>query len=353
MTAIPAARADILNLVSYKAGAQIDNTIRLNANEAPVAPGSSPLNRYPEVRPSLLRDRLADLLNINAENLLVTRGSSESIDVLIRSWCRAYQDEILITPPTFGMYRVYADIQGVKVLEAPLIQPDFALAPNEVIDACTADTKLIFICSPNNPTGTLVPQDDILTIAKARAGRSIVVVDEAYIEFAGRDSLAAAIGDYPNLVVLRTLSKAHALAGARCGATVADAQVIDIMSKVLPPYSFPTPVIERVSDALTPALIEQSSAMVAGMIEERARVERKLQEIDCVVRTWPTSANFILTQFRDRGGVLKHLMDYRVLIRDFGDAPALQGCARISVGTREENDTLLGALSHFEANNDE
>ena len=352
MTAIPAARSDILALRSYKPGAQIEDTIRLNANEAPVSSGAGALNRYPEVHPFRLRDRLAELLAAEPANVLVTRGSSESIDVLIRSWCRAYEDEILVTPPTFEMYRVYADIQGVRVVEAPLTRPDFGLDPGTVLAACSDRTKLIFICSPNNPTGTLVPERDILQLADERLGRSLVVVDEAYIEFSGRASLAAAVDGRPNLVVLRTLSKAHALAGARCGVTIADTHVIGVMARVLPPYSFPTPVIERVAEALRPGNTARSAAAVGDAIAERGRLQERLDALDCVVRTWPSSANFILTRFAELKPVLRHLMQSRILIREFGDVPALDNCARITVGAREENDALLDALSRYEGKSD-
>jgi histidinol-phosphate aminotransferase len=344
MNGFPAAREDILALRSYQAGAQVDKTIRLNANEAPTRSGHSSLNRYPEVRPSVLQARLADLFGVPGANLIVTRGSSEAIDVLIRAWCRAYSSSIITTPPTFDMYRVYADIQGVAVIHVPLAPGDFRLDADAVLASRTSDTKLVFLCSPNNPTGTLIPEPDILRIADGLVGRAIVVVDEAYIEFAGRESIAKAAIGRDNIVVLRTLSKAHALAGARCGAAIAAEPLVDVMSKVLPPYSFPTPVVEAVMDALSTERLHASYAAVNDVIRERSRVRAALDDLRCVQRTWPSDANFVLARFAGLPRVLGHLLERGILIRDFGDTDTLRNCARITIGSARENDALLDAL---------
>ena len=290
MTGIPGARADILALRGYKAGAQVDDTIRLNANEAPVPRVADlALNRYPEVRPVTLQNKLSELFGMPVENLLVTRGSSEAIDVLIRAWCRAYSDSLITTPPTFEMYRVYANIQGVEMIDVPLDAADnFALDADAVIARCETSTKLVFICTPNNPMGTLVPTEDILKIARGLRGKCVVVVDEAYIEFADRASIAPAVLEHDNLVVLRTLSKAHALAGARCGAAIACEEIIDVMARVLPPYSFPTPVIDSVMQALSAERIAQSETSLADVVAERERVAARLPELESIVDTWPS-----------------------------------------------------------------
>jgi len=344
----PAARQDILDLKSYRPGAQVTDTIRLNANESPWSRPGDTLNRYPEVRPRALRNRLAELFGVPAANLIVTRGSSEAIDVLIRAWCRAYTDSLLTTPPTFEMYRVYANIQGVHLIDVPLdVQHNFALDAEAVIAKCTAATKLIFLCSPNNPTGTLIPEDDILEIVRRRSGQSVVVVDEAYVEFADRKSLATRVLDFDNLVVLRTLSKAHALAGARCGAAIACEPIIDVMSKVLAPYSFPTPVIDTVLDALTPDRLQASQAAVAAVTAERRRLSSSLSGIDCVTQVWPSQANFLLARFTNLGAIREYLLNSGILIRDFGDTHGLDNCARITIGARRENDALLAALQRY------
>jgi histidinol-phosphate aminotransferase len=347
MNGIPAARADVLGLRSYQAGVQVDNTIRLNANEAPSRDESPSLNRYPEVRPAALQARLADLFDVPAANLIVTRGSSEAIDVLMRAWCRAYSSSVITTPPTFDMYRVYAELQGASLIHAPLTADDFRLDVDGVLTNVAADTRLVFLCSPNNPTGTLVPAADILRIADGLADQAIVVVDEAYIEFAGRESIADAAIARNNVVVLRTLSKAHALAGARCGAAIAAEPLLDVMSKVLPPYSFPTPVVEAVIDALSPDRLRASRGAVAAIIRERTRVRTALDKLPCVSNTWPSDANFVLARFADLPGVLGYLRECGILIRAFGDTDRLQNCARITIGAAAENDALLGALDAF------
>ncbi len=354
MTTAPAARTDIIDLRSYIAGEQIENTIRLNANEAPVSRDLPALNRYPEVHPETLRRRMSEIFGVAKKNLLVTRGSSESIDVLTRAWCRAYTDSLITTPPTFEMYRVYADIQGVAMIDVPLDDADdFSLDVETVIASCTPATRLIFVCSPNNPTGTLVPEEDILAIARSRSGKSLVVVDEAYIEFADRDSMAKRVTEYGNLVVLRTLSKAHALAGARCGATIASETVIDVIGKVLPPYSFPSPVIDSVTAALTRDRIGESAASVAAIVGERVRVFDELQNLPCVTKAWRSQSNFILTRFSDLIAVNDHLLTRKILIRDFSAQHGLENCARITIGTPAENDALLRALTDFGASSND
>jgi len=350
MTSVPTAREDILALRSYVAGEQIEDTIRLNANEAPqshwIDGGQAALNRYPEVHPQTLRDRMASLFDMPAANILVTRGSSEAIDVLIRAWCRAYADSIITTPPTFDMYRVYADIQGVEMIEVPIrADNDFRLDTDGVLDRCTSSTKLIFICSPNNPTGTLVPEEDILKIVRGRRNKSVVVVDEAYIEFSDRNSMARKVLDYNNLVILRTLSKAHALAGARCGAAIACEEIVDVMSKVLPPYSFPTPVIDAVMSALSGDGLNQSMEAVAGIVTERDRVFEALKSVTCVAEAWPSQSNFLLVRFHDLTSAQAQLLNDGILIRNFTNVSGLENCARITIGTPAENDALLKSLT--------
>ena len=347
MTIENLARDDVLSLRGYEAAEQAPETIRLNANEAPFThdAGDPALNRYPEVRPVTLQKRLADLFGVPAANLLVTRGSSEAIDVLVRAFCRAYRDTFVTTPPTFGMYRFYADVQGVAIIEVPLARErDFAFDADALLDACTPTTKLVFLCSPNNPTGGRIARADIAKIAEARRGSSIVVVDEAYVEFATEPSLAGEVADFENLVVLRTLSKAHALAGARCGAAIASEAIISVLRRVLPPYSFATPVVASVMAALGHDRVRRSAQSVAEIVAERERLFTGLQSSPRVIRTWPSEANFLLTEFDDLAVVREMLRRRRILVRDYRDEPLLENCARITIGTAAENDALLDAL---------
>lgn len=347
------ARPDILALKPYQAGEQVSGAIRLNANEAPIAAwddaNPASLNRYPEARPFTLQNRLSALFAVAPEHLLVTRGSSEAIDVLIRSFCHAYRDAVITAPPTFEMYRVYAEIQGVEMIDVPLDdKSDFSLDPEGLLKACTERTKLIFLCSPNNPTGSLVKEADVRDIAGSRRGKSIVVIDEAYVEFSGNASLSRLVGDFDNLVVLRTLSKAHGLAGARCGVAIACADLIGVMGRVLPPYTFPTPVVDTVMAALEDDRIARSTAAIAEIVSERQRVSAALRTLGAVDKVWPSAANFILVRFRNLVATTAFLQAKNILIRDFSSYPMLDNCARITIGTRAENDALLQALATSE-----
>ena len=342
-------RPEIRNLKPYVTARQEAATVRLNANELPWSPGDSigaaSLNRYPPIRPASLQTALAALYGVPPESLLATRGSSEAIDLLIRAFCRAGLDSIIVTPPTFAMYRVYADIQGAQTIEVPLSAEDgFRMDVGRILERCEAGTKLIFVCSPNNPTGNTVPRTDIIELARERAGRSVIVVDEAYAEFNDESSLAGSIAGLDNLVVLRTLSKALGLAGARCGAVLGAPALVGWLNGMLAPYALATPVLDRVMDALSAANLDRARQAVAEVVQERNRVAAALIDLPSVTRVWPSRTNFLLARFRDLASVMRILRDRRILIRDFPQEPALAGCARITIGAREENERLLAAL---------
>lgn len=341
------ARPEISALHAYTAARQEPDTVRLNANEAPRPLGSgTALNRYPAIRPARLQERLAAHYGVPPDHLLVTRGSSEAVDLLIRAFCRAGRDSIVIAPPTFGMYRVYADIQGARTLSVPLAaERDFAFDADAVLRSCTDDTKLIFVCSPNNPTGGTVPLDVIRAIAGARAGRSLVVVDEAYAEFTNEPSAVADVEHRENVVVLRTLSKALSLAGARCGAVIGAVEAISMLNAILAPYALSTPVVDSVLEALSPDNLREAAEAVAETVRERERVRAALAGSPDVLEVWPSEANFLLVRFRDTGAMRSTLAGARILVRELDGDAALEGCVRITVGTRRENDLLLGALA--------
>lgn len=343
------ARPEIAALRPYVTAVQKSGTLRLNANEAPDAPLGDGLNRYPPIRPDTLQARLAQLFGVDASNLLVTRGSSEAIDLLIRTFCRAYTDNIVTTPPSFSMYPVYARMQGADVIEVPLDPAaDFRLDADAVLAACTDDSKLIFICSPNNPTGGSVPLACIENLLTERAGRSLVVVDEAYIEFSAGESLLNALEHHDNLVVLRTLSKAWGLAGARCGAVAADASVIELLARMLPPYAFSSPATERVLESLSEAALERARDRIAVTVAERRRLGTALPELPCVHTVWPSDSNFLLVRFNDLAAVKARLERHGILIRAFDGSAVLDQCARITVGDSSANQQLLAALAEVE-----
>jgi histidinol-phosphate aminotransferase len=278
--------------------------------------------------------------------VLATRGSSEAIDLLMRAFCRAGTDNIIVSPPTFSMYRVYADIQGAGTITAPLLADNnFALDVSLVLEKCTPKTKLVFVCSPNNPTGGLVPLSSIRELAEARVDRSLIVVDEAYAEYSEVPSAATLLAQYENIVVLRTLSKAHSLAGARCGAVIASENLIHLLNRILAPYALATPVIDCVLRSLAPETLQRSNDAVRRVLEERERISRALLQCPDVVKVWPSRSNFLLVQFRNLLSVESRLSDAGILIRQFRDEAALRNCARVSIGKPRENDLLLAALS--------
>ena len=348
MSIVELARPEIRALRAYAAAEQVDDTVRLNANESPETALAGrfrrPRNRYPEVRPRALQSRLAGRFGCRDDQLLVTRGSSEAIDLIIRTFCRPGVDSVLVPSPSFSMYRHYAAIQGAQVVElAASAAHNFAIDADRMVAACRSDTRLIFLGSPNNPTGTLLPREALERLLAARGGASAVVVDEAYVEFAGVPSAADLLERYPNLLVLRTLSKALGFAGARCGAVIAQAPVIRLLDAVQAPYALSTPVVECVEDALDDALC--ADAIVARVVAERERLTAALQRYAFVSRIWPSSANFLLVRVDDAAAVMRHCADSGVLLRYFGGD--LSDCIRISVGSRDENDRLLGALDRL------
>lgn len=342
------ARTEIRNLRPYETAKQVVGLVRLNANEAPwPADGGERdgLNRYPAIRPLELHSQLAKYYGVSVRMVLATRGSSEAIDLLIRTFCRPGIDSIVTSPPTFSMYRVYADIQGARTIAIPLRSEDgFALDTSAVIGACQPDTKLVFVCSPNNPTGALVPLAQIRELADARPSESLIVVDEAYAEYSAVPSAASLLPHCENLVVLRTLSKAHSLAGARCGAVLASAKLIRLLDLVLAPYALSTPAIECALSCLQAGNLQRTASAVRRILEERDRMADALRECPEVENVWPSHGNFLLTRFRDLETVTKRLLASRILVRELEHEPLLRNCARISIGKPEENDMLLAAL---------
>jgi histidinol-phosphate aminotransferase len=341
-------RPDILALTAYSSARKESKggRIWLDANENPQTPSAAKplLNRYPEPQPADLVAQLATLYSVAPAQVLVTRGSDEGIDLLLRTFCRAGQDAILITPPTYGMYVVAAGIQGARTVTIPLIrEKNFALDAAAVLRAVTPDVKLVFLCSPNNPTGGLLDRTAVMSLVKSLAGRAVVVVDEAYVDFSGQPSLAAEIPANPNLVILRTLSKAYGLAGARVGTTIADPAVIAVLQKVIAPYPIPAPVLIAALAALTPAGLVAAKNSVNTLVSERTRLAAALPKLPVVKRVWPSDANYLLVEVADSAKTMAAGRAAGVVWRDRSkDVP---NHIRITVGTAEENNATLEVLS--------
>lgn len=341
-------RPEILALTPYSSARKeaSGGKVWLDANENPSTPhaGAPRLNRYPEPQPAEVVARLASLYGVKPDRILVTRGSDEGIDLLLRAFCRAGQDSILFTPPTYGMYSVAAAIQGARVITVPLVrEKDFALDADAVLRAVTPETKLVFLCSPNNPTGQLLDRDAVLKVVTALAGRAVVVVDEAYAEFSTEPSLVQELDANPNLVVLRTLSKAYGLAGARVGVTLASPALIGVLQKIIAPYPIPAPVVRAALDALTPAGISAARQSALDLVGERRRLTAALVKLPHVRKIWPSDANFLLVEVTDSARIMNIARAAGLVIRDRSkDVP---NTVRITVGTRAENDFALEALA--------
>jgi len=343
------ARPDILTLKPYEHAVWDPAFERLHANENPWrAEGDSSLtglNRYPECPPLALVERLASVYGVKPAQLAVGRGSDEGIDLLCRAFCRAGQDSVIVCPPTFGFYKVAAKVQGANVIEVPLLkEKDFAVNRAAVLAAWNPSVKLVFLCSPGNPTGTLLDANDVQALCANLNGKAIVVIDEAYVEFSGRDSFAQLIERFTNLVVLRTLSKAYALAGARVGSIIADQDIIELLNRVLPPYAIPTSTVEAVLAVTDAKQRPQFEQRVATLIGERATLGAQLRRSPLIKRVWPSDANFILVECVDADAVLAAAKSVRLAIRDQRSQASLANCLRITIGTPEQNARLGHAL---------
>ncbi len=349
-TALALARAEILTLAPYAHAAWLPTHTRLHANEAPWRPAGDTteagLNRYPEPQPAALVACLAALYGVAADQVLVSRGSDEAIDVLSRIFLRAGHDAILQCTPTFGMYQVAARIQGADVIEVPLDRErGWAVDVERVLAAWQPRVKLVYLCSPNNPTGNSIDARAIEAICTALSGRAMVVVDEAYIEWSRSPSLAPWLARFPTLALLRTLSKAHALAGARIGALLADPAVIGLAKRVIPPYCLAQPTIEAALRALAPQELAAAQARREALLAEREYLRRRLENSPLVARIWPSDANFLMLDSRDAQTFMTDSTAAGLIVRDLRGNPALRTSLRISVGTRAQNDALLRSVA--------
>jgi histidinol-phosphate aminotransferase len=343
------ARPEIVTLKAYAHAAWRPSLTRLHANEAPWRPAgdttAAGLNRYPEPQPQALVERLARLYAVPATSVLATRGADEAIDVLSRIYLRAGADAILQCTPTFGMYQVAARIQGAGVIEVALDRGrGWALDPQQVLAAWRPDIKLVYLCSPNNPTANLFDGTALEQICTALEGKAIVVIDEAYIEWSRSPSHARWLDRFSTLAILRTLSKAHALAGARIGALLANPALIELAKRVVPPYSLAQSAVEAALHALHPAELAASQVRLEALLQERDYLGRGLAASPWVERVWPSDANFLLIDCADADRFMSGALAGGLIVRDLRANPALPRSLRVSVGTRQQNDALLRSV---------
>ena len=349
MSVLDLARPEIRTMQPYSSARMeaSGGQIMLNANESawePLGDAGLGCNRYPDPQPSALLKSLAALYDVRQEQLFVGRGSDEAIDLLVRAFCRAGQDAIVIQPPTFGMYAVSARIQNAAVIEVALTS-DFSLDVPALLAAVTPAVKLVFLCTPNNPSGKSISRADIEQVAQALAGRALLVVDEAYVEFSDQRSVSDLIGRYENLAVLRTLSKAWALAGVRIGSLLAHPDVIALIRRIMPPYPLPLPCVVTALAELSPSGQAVARENVAIVREQRTIMRAALSKLPVVRDVLPSDANFLAVRFDDAGTVYQRFLRAGIVVRDIRRYPQLQDALRITIGTPEENARVLTVLS--------
>lgn len=313
---------------------------------------SGRLNRYPMPQPPELIAAFSNYYDIPADQILVGRGSDEAIDLLTRSFCEPTQDKILIHSPTYGMYEVAARIQDADVVSVPLIQNEDVWELNipEIIRQANEPqnkVKLVYICSPNNPTGTMFSEEALRALCEG-IQRSLIVVDEAYAEFAGRKGRTALMRQFPRLVVLRTLSKAWALAGIRCGVVLGHSQLIAILQRVRAPYPLPQPVLELAINALSKQGQEKMWSRVQSVVRERERLRALLKQLSSVENIFSSEGNFLLVRFKSEESIMRATRKAGIILRSRTQEPGLKNCIRITTGSPEENEKLLAVLGELE-----
>ena len=345
-------RPDLRDFSGYGSArrAGVSGSIWLNANESPranLADAQARCQRYPAPQPEPLRRALAALYDVDVAEILIGRGSDEAIDLLVRALCRPAQDAVLISSPVFGMYAVSTRLQGAPLVDVPLIDgPDgFTLDCRAVADAAErSGAHLVFVCAPGNPSGNAVALEDIAALATRLAERAVVVVDEAYAEFSDRPSALRLRAAHPNLAVLRTLSKAHALAGARIGSLIADPQLIAVLRNCQAPYPLPAPCVELALAALQPEALARTQAQIDEVRRERERLAAALSSLPGVRQVYPSQGNFLLVRMVDVEAAFQRLLAAGVVVRDQRAVPRLGDVLRISIGTPAENEAVIGAL---------
>lgn len=323
--------------------------ILLDANEnsfGSVVESDLQLNRYPDPNQNILRDKLSDYLKIKKENLFVGVGSDEIIDLLVRIFCEPKIDNVIITEPTYGMYKVACDISNVETKTVPL-NNEFQLDINSIKNSTDENTKLVFCCSPNNPTGNLLDKKDILETAKSING--LLIVDEAYVDFMESGSSIDLINEQNNIVVMRTFSKAWGLAGIRAGYCIADKSIIDYLFKIKSPYN----LNKMTSDIILSALdnIEKKNYFIEQINQQKELLINQLKKNKYVDKIFPSDANFVLVKFKNGKYLYDELVKKGIILRDRSGQLNLQNCIRITIGNEEENNILIKELERFNEEN--
>jgi len=336
-------RENIRNLTPYSSARdefQGEASVYLDANEnAFGSPLDEQYNRYPDPLQINVKKRLSEIKGVPIRNIFLGNGSDEAIDILFRSFCNPGFDNVIIVPPTYGMYQVSANINDVEARKVHLTA-DYQLNMEGIAEAIDDRTKMIFICSPNNPTGNSIDRADVETLLANFNG--IVVVDEAYINYSRQKTFIQELTEYGNLVVLQTLSKAWGLAGLRLGMAFASEEIIEVMNRVKPPYNINEATQQLVLKALQN--VNQVNQWIKQTLLERDRLVLALKDFDFVLDIYPSDANFILVKTTDAKGIYNHLVGQGIIVRDRSKVELCEGCLRITIGTPEENTVLIEQL---------
>ncbi|MDR6943085.1 histidinol-phosphate transaminase [Mucilaginibacter pocheonensis] len=339
-------RENIKRLVPYSSARdeyQGEASVFLDANEnAFGSPLNQQFNRYPDPLQYEVKKRLTEIKGVPPRNIFLGNGSDEAIDILFRSFCNPGVDNVIIVPPTYGMYQVSANINDVEARKV-LLTEDYQLNLEGIAEAIDEHTKLIFICSPNNPTGNSINREDVETLLANFNG--LVIVDEAYINFSRQKTFIQELTEYANLVVLQTLSKAWGLAGLRVGMAFASEEIIEVMNKVKPPYNVNEASQQLALEALNN--IDQVNGWIRETLLQRDRLVLELKNLEFVLDIYPSDANFILVKTTDANGIYNFLVNKGIIIRNRSKVELCEGCLRITVGTPDENTILLQTLQNF------
>ncbi len=338
-------RPNILTMKPYSSARdefEGEGEVFLDANENPYETG---LNRYPDPYQRALKEKIAEIKGIDSQNIFLGNGSDEAIDLIIRIFCEPEKDGIIITDPTYGMYQVSAAIQNITVVRVALSN-DFTIAANDVLAAVRDNTKVIFLCSPNNPSGNDLDHEEVLKILKDFHG--IVVIDEAYIDFTDQPGFLGELPEFPNLIILQTFSKAWGLAGLRLGMAFTSLEIISLFNKVKPPYNLniltQNEALHRISNK---AEMEKNTREI---LSEREWLAKELLGLGITVKIHSSSTNFLLVRFDHSDRIFHYLMDQDIIVRDRSRTLHCDGCLRITVGTKDENRKLIEALKSFQQN---
>ncbi|MFN8416014.1 MAG: histidinol-phosphate transaminase [Cytophagaceae bacterium] len=300
------------------------------------------VHRYPDPLQWKVKHALSEVKNVPAENIFLGNGSDEPIDLILRAVCVPGKDAIITLPPTYGMYEVSANLNDVKIIEVPL-SADYNLREEAILKAVTPEVKVIFICSPNNPTGNLMNRTAIQNILTQFDG--IVVVDEAYIDFASEPSFTELLNKYPNLLVMQTFSKAWGLAALRLGIAYASTELIQVLNKIKPPYNINQMTQELALEAIQN--VDFKNELVAQILEQRTWLEKELKQLPCIKHIVPSDANFILVKTQDGTDMYNYLVSNQVITRNRSSVLLCEGGVRITVGTPPENQLLIDLLKKY------